>query len=216
MNRLIQWLKWPIAIIAIIFLIPITYRLWRVFDYIIDHISLFSLLFYGMAGYAVLWVFWLKNSQTNRWFRTLEHELTHSLVALLFFRRIIGLNVTHEEGGYLTIEGGVNWPILIAPYFLPTLSLFTLCLLLIAAQSAQATLLFMLGMSMAYDMITTYKETHKNQTDLIRVGKPFAWVFLPTAHVTMLLILLTAIPNTGLSVGRSLAFAFNDIINVIN
>jgi hypothetical protein len=59
---------------------------------------------------------------------TFEHELTHALVALLFFRRIHKFIVTNRRGGqvqYSGTFGGEFGDLLIglAPYFLPTFTL---------------------------------------------------------------------------------------------
>jgi hypothetical protein len=56
---------------------------------------------------------------------TFEHELTHAVAALLFFRRVSRFVVTRYEGGYLQHGGGfggefANDFIGLAPYVLPT------------------------------------------------------------------------------------------------
>jgi hypothetical protein len=63
-------------------------------------------------------------------FSTFEHELTHALVALLFFRRIKKFVVTRHEGGYIVNTSGFggeagNHFIALAPYFLPTFTLLS-------------------------------------------------------------------------------------------
>jgi len=40
-----------------------------------------------------------------------------------------------------------------------------------------------LGVTVAYHITSTYKETHWRQTDLRQVGMGFAWCFLPSANV---------------------------------
>ncbi len=56
-----------------------------------------------------------------------EHELTHAIVALAFFRRINRF-VSTSRGGYISHSGGFGGPvgnvlITLAPYYLPTFTL---------------------------------------------------------------------------------------------
>ena len=62
---------------------------------------------------------------------TFEHELTHALVALFFFRRIHKFIVTSKQGGQVQYSGNFggefgNLLIGLAPYYLPTYSLIAI------------------------------------------------------------------------------------------
>ena len=72
LNSLINLLKWPVAIFSVLLFIPVSQRLWNVLDYIYRHFDAYSLLFYGMLGYFILWHLWFKKSAMARWFGTLE------------------------------------------------------------------------------------------------------------------------------------------------
>jgi hypothetical protein len=61
---------------------------------------------------------------------TFEHELTHAIVALLFFRKIHKFIVTSRRGGQVQYSGNFggefgNLLIGLAPYYLPTFTLIT-------------------------------------------------------------------------------------------
>lgn len=61
---------------------------------------------------------------------TFEHELTHAIAAVFFFRRISKFVVTRNQGGYIESSGGFggktgDYFITLAPYFLPTFTLFS-------------------------------------------------------------------------------------------
>lgn len=61
---------------------------------------------------------------------TFEHELTHALVALLFFRRIHKFIVTSKRGGQVQYSGNIGGEfgtllIGLAPYYLPTMTLIS-------------------------------------------------------------------------------------------
>jgi hypothetical protein len=58
---------------------------------------------------------------------TFEHEFTHAVISLLFFRKITRFVVTRNNGGYIKHSGGSclgNHFITLAPYYFPTFSIF--------------------------------------------------------------------------------------------
>jgi hypothetical protein len=107
----------------------------------------------------------------RRWwgFSTFEHELTHALVALLFFRRIKKFVVTRYDGGYIVNTAGFggevgNHFIALAPYFLPT---FTLLSVLI--RPFLPTIWFpwydvWIGITFSFQTISNFGELKQNWT----------------------------------------------------
>ena len=211
LNSLINLLKWPVAIFSVLLFIPVSQRLWNVLDYIYRHFDAYSLLFYGMLGYFILWHLWFKKSAMARWFGTLEHELTHVIFAILSLNRVTALNATSHSGGEMRYQGYGNWIISLAPYFVATLSLIILLVLSLAKTSHYPVLLFLMGFSIAYHLQSTWQETHLDQTDLQKSGWVFVCLFLPTANLLMILVILTALPNDALSTGRSLNYVWQDL-----
>ena len=212
LNILINLLKWPIAILSIVLIIPVSYRLWKVLEYIYEHFDPYALLVYGIATYFILWWLWFRKSMMMGWFSTLEHELTHAIFAILSLNRVTGLNATGHSGGETQYQGYGNWIITLSPYFVPVLSLIMLLILSLAKSSYYPALLFIMGLTIAYHLQSTWQETHRFQTDLQKSGWLFVWLFLPTANLLMMLILLTALPNDALSTTRSLGFVWDDVL----
>lgn len=213
LNQLINLIKWPVAILAVILLLPAMYRLWQVLLYIYDHPQTYAMLLYGILAYVLVWWFWLRYSTMSEWFSTLEHELTHAIFAILSLNRVTGLNATGHSGGVMNYQGYGNWIITLSPYFVPTLSLVILLLLTLAKATYLPALLFVMGMTFAYHFLSTWRETHFNQPDLKESGWLFVWLFLPTANILMLLIVLTALPYDGLSTERSLGYLWQDLLD---
>lgn len=212
LNRVINLLKWPIALLSIILFVPACYRLWRVIEYIYEHPSPYLMLLYGLGVYVVLWVIWFQYSMMGQWFSTLEHELTHAIFAILSLNRVTGLNATGHSGGVMHYQGYGNWIITLSPYFVPTLSLVVLLVLSLAKITYLPYLMFLMGMSIGYHLLSTWKETHYQQPDLKESGWVFVGLFLPTANILMLLIILTALPNDELSTMRSLNYIWQDVV----
>ena len=209
LNQLINLLKWPIAILSVIFFIPSCYRLWRVLEYIYEHTALYSMLLYGIVTYSFLWWLLLRRSVMSEWFCTLEHELTHAVFAILSLNRVTALNATGHSGGVMHYQGYGNWIITLSPYFVPSLSLIMLLVLSLAKTSHLPILLFIMGLTIAYHFLSTWKETHSQQSDLKQSGWLFAWAFLPTANILMLLFVLTALPHDALSTERSFGYIWH-------
>jgi hypothetical protein len=136
---------------------------------------------------------------------TFEHELTHALVALLFFRRIHKFIVTSKRGGQVQYSGNFGGEfgtllIGLAPYYLPT---FTLIAVLVRpAIPAEWFPWFdvCIGATLAFHFCSTPEETkqawtkrtftgagdnQKTKSDIGKVGYIFAflviagfWIFL--------------------------------------
>lgn len=117
-----------------------------------------------------------------QFFTTLEHELTHLVVGLGFLKAPRALKVTARGGGRAELSG-LNFVILLAPYFLPTLCLAALPLPLVLRAEALAAYQVAFGAAAGYHLATTVEETRPRQTDLKEAGHWFAWPFLLVANL---------------------------------
>jgi len=195
-NRLIDFLKYPIAFVLFIslpFLVP---KLFEIIQIIIRHKEEYYPLFIGMGVYIVIWQIIFKNIG-NGWFATLEHELTHILFALATFHKITDLKASFTGSGHMNYSGvgGGNWLITISPYFFPTFSSLVLGLMYLSKNQFNIFFLGLLGFSMIYHIHSTYRETHYGQSDLKKVGFLYAWIFLPSANIVAFIMLFALIPN---------------------
>jgi hypothetical protein len=97
-----------------------------------------------------------------------EHELTHALLAILFFRRIKRF-VSTSSGGYVYYSEGfggsvANVLITLAPYYLPT---FTLIACLVRPFLSNAYFPWFdgfIGFTLGYHIVSTIDETIRNYT----------------------------------------------------
>lgn len=116
---------------------------------------------------------------------TLEHELTHLLIGLLFLKIPTGIRVSAHEGGEVRQIGlgttGQIW-VTLAPYFFPTLSV---AVLIIAYFSGFNTLLLLsiLGWTTAFHLITNWSETSFRQPDLQKAGILKTILILPVMNL---------------------------------
>ncbi len=130
----------------------------------------------------------------------LEHELTHTIFAVLTFHKVVGLCATEKNGGIMGFVGGKgNWLIDLAPYFFPTLGVIVSIMLHFANDSYDDILIAILGFFIMYHIHSTIKEFSFKQPDIQEAGVIFSILFLPGANLLALIYLLSAIPNDGIT-----------------
>jgi hypothetical protein len=195
-NRAIDLMKYPLGIalfLSLPFLIP---KLYEIIEIIIRHQEDYYPMIWGMGIYIVIWQIIFRNIGGG-WFATLEHEFTHIIFALLTFHKITDLRASFSRGGHINYSGvgGGNWLITISPYFFPTFSALVLGAMYISKYQFNSFLLGALGFSIIYHIHSTYVETHYQQTDLQKVGFIYSWLFLPSANIVALIMILALIPN---------------------
>ena len=116
---------------------------------------------------------------------TLEHELTHLLVGLLFLKIPVGLRVSAHEGGEVRQIGlgttGQTW-IALAPYFFPTVSLAVVVFASLFGLDARL-LHGILGWTTAFHLVSNWGETSFRQPDLQKAGILKTILILPVMNL---------------------------------
>lgn len=205
-NKIINSLKYPLALIMAFLTFELSTILYDIIQNINRYQSDYKYLFMGMGIYIFLWFMLFKRKRMN-WFFTIEHELTHSLFAILTFHTILDFYATNGRGGFMRYVGGAgggNWLITIAPYFFPTFSMIIIGLIYFSQPKFYPLLVGLLGYSVVYHIHSTYKETEIKQPDIQNVGLPFSFLFLPSANLLAMIGILSAIPNDGIEFMRIL------------
>jgi Flp pilus assembly pilin Flp len=181
-DRVLGWLKWPVAVASFVLLPGLAFALYRVVRVIYLSPAPSYAFLAGALAYAVLWYLLLRRGSVGGFFMTLEHELTHALFAWATLHRVIGFRATMRSGGHIRYLGRGNWLITIAPYFFPTLSIIAIAALHWLPDRDIAYGGAILGATVAYHLLSTWSETHRHQTDLQDVGFLFSALFLPAAN----------------------------------
>ena len=176
-------LKWPTAIAAVVVLPGTIQALWQLLGQITNAPAPLYPFLIGFIGYFLAWKFFFRHHFTGSFLSTLEHELTHAIIAIATFHPVTGISSSWKDGGKMTYSGKGNWLITIAPYFLPTISVVLALSTIIIPDFLELYIGYALGATIAYHMTSTWRETHRGQTDLQKVGFGFALVFLPAANL---------------------------------
>ncbi len=134
-------------------------------------------------GFVLFAVFWMIFRRFLQVFCTFEHELTHLIVGLLFFKIPKSFNVTFTQGGYVEMYGGKNFLVSLAPYFLPTVCYLMLPLAWLLPVKSLPVFLAIFGASMAFHLLSGWQEFHFGQSDLHDTGLIFSVLFLPVANL---------------------------------
>lgn len=135
--------------------------------------------------------------------QTLEHELSHLLIGLLFLKIPVGIRVSAHEGGEVRQIGlgttGQIW-VTLAPYFFPTVSLFVVVIAYFANLN-NLTLLTILGFTTAFHLVSNWAETSFRQSDLQKAGILKTILILPVMNLIFygLVFAFTANGGKGLS-----------------
>jgi hypothetical protein len=188
LDRVIGLLKWPVMIVALVLAPGLVYALFFVLRDAAREAGSCVPFLIGAGTYSLVWLA-LDRRRLGFW-STLEHELTHALFAWLTFHRVVGFGATLRSGGHIRYTGKGNWLIAIAPYFFPTLSLIAIAILTWAPGHHLEIGGVVLGATVAYHVWSTWSETHRHQSDLREVGWLFSLIFLVSANVFVLGLLI--------------------------
>ena len=157
---------------------------------------------YGMFAVA-LWV--LRMRHNLDWFMKFTHELTHTLVALLFGRKIYEFIVRGRECHVRYDTGlGVGYlPITLSPYCIPiyTFMIFPFRF----AGDAHYMIIFdaLIAFTYAFHIHAFIKQTRLTQSDIEKSGRARAVAFITFNHLAVLSLIL-ATPKGGVlkAIGR--------------
>lgn len=137
----------------------------------------------GAGGFIPLWFVGQRlMPRVVSYLSTLEHELTHILVGLLFLIRPLSIRVTATKGGEVVLTGSNIW-ITLAPYFLPTVSFLILPFAWLASNAAERVMLAVLGASVVYHLLSTWSEVGVVQSDFRRAGIVQSLWLIPVANL---------------------------------
>lgn len=151
--------------------------------------------FLGGAGvFLLLWGLWL--SRRPGFWSILEHELTHALFALLFFKRVYSLRVQRRRGGAVTMESG-NVVIALAPYFFPLLTVVLLVLKPLVRPGLNLIWSSLLGFSLAFHWTSLFQEFQFSQPDIRYAGRITSLSTVVFFNLFFLGLTLAALPEHG-------------------
>ena len=156
-------------------------------------------LFAGFIAYVLsLGLLLLPRFRHNMdWFMRFTHELTHTLVALLFFGKIREFVVRDRECYVSYLTGHIGYvPITLSPYCVPIYT-FMLFPFRFAGDSHYMIVFdFLIAFSCAFHIHSYIKQTRLSQPDIANCGKARSIVFISFVNLWVLSLVL-ATPRGG-------------------
>ena len=175
----------------------------------VSHYIIYKWVGLGMAIYFVLSIIRLFNKNLE-WLRTFSHELTHTVVGLMFLRKIHSFEAGQGKG-VMSPSGGLRFGtifISLAPYCLP---LFTFPLLLLRELSAANSLYIfdiLIGLSLAFHIGCFRSQIGRHQTDITSVGVFKSYIFIFAMWIVNLTIILMSIRMGVLDAFKNLGIEY--------
>lgn len=156
-------------------------------------------LFVGFIAYGLFLISMIipRVRHNLNWFMKFTHELTHTLVAVLFFAKIREFVVRDREC-YVNYQAGpVGYvPITLAPYCIPIYT-FMLFPFRFAGDSHYMIIFdFLIAFSYAFHIHSFIKQTRFSQPDIEGCGLARSTTFIAFVHMCVL-ALIFAIPKGG-------------------
>ena len=131
------------------------------------------------------------------WFMKFTHELTHTLVALVFFAKIHKFIVMERECS-VYYEAKVGYvPITLSPYCIPIYTLMIFPFRFAGDSHYMIIFDFLIAVTYAFHLHAFKRQTSYSQTDIRGCGKALSTTFIAFVHLCML-SLICAIPKGGL------------------
>lgn len=129
----------------------------------------------AVCGFFAGAVLWLLFGRFLQFFHVLEHEFTHLLFGLLFFKKPKAISAS-DQGGRTELYGG-NFLITLAPYFFPTVSFLLLAVFPLLDKKFHLAFCSVLGFFTGYHFISNLQEFKFSQPDIREAGVFFSPLF---------------------------------------
>ena len=131
------------------------------------------------------------------WFRKFTHELTHTLVAIVFFAKIREFVVKDKECYVSYKAGPVGYvPITLSPYCIPIYTFMLFPFRFVGDSHYMIVFDFLIAFSYAFHIHSFIKQTRFTQPDIENCGKARSTAFITFVHAAVISLIL-ATPKGG-------------------
>lgn len=185
---------------------------------ITQQLSLYGWLVLGMALYSIFQRFFHKNI---KFLETVSHEWSHTIVALLTFRRVHSFHA--EEGTGMVYTSGPETfshiPLSLAPYCLPVVTYLLLAIRCLVSIYSLWIFDILVGITLCFYLYCFKHQTGSYQTDINRYPLHVSYLFIWTCRIiNTAIILVSFFPNYNVftSFWRFISTTFDYLVLSIN
>ncbi|MBQ3209725.1 MAG: M50 family metallopeptidase [Alistipes sp.] len=178
-------------------------------EWLIAHPLKYQYVGMGMAGYVLLTFIGFFNKNLE-WLRTFSHELSHTVVGMMFLRKIHSFEAGVGEG-VMSHSGGFRFGtifISLAPYCLPIFTYLLLFLRELGAANSLYIFDIMIGVVTAFHIGCFRRQIGLHQTDITSVGAFRSALFIVAMWIVNLSVLLLSIRVGVLEAFKRLAIDY--------
>ena len=162
----------------------------------------------GFAAYAIFLLFLIspKIRHNLTWFMHFTHELTHTLVALLFFRRIEEFVVSRRDCHVHYQRSRFGYiPITLSPYCIPIYTFMLFPFRYFGASHYMFAFDVMIAFTYAFHVHSFIRYTRYTQSDIEGVGLARSTAFISFMHCAVLALILS-MPRSGMKLAIQRVF----------
>lgn len=145
-----------------------------------------ELHYFFLGGMVFSMAILLRFEKKFEFYSTFEHELTHNLWAIFFFKKPTGFRVNEDGTGLFQWIGAGKFSkvfILLAPYFFPTACFLWLPFYEICKEEYYWLYFMLMGIFFGYHLISTYQEIGIHQTDITENGIVYSFIVITCLFV---------------------------------
>lgn len=129
-----------------------------------------------------------KNRRSS-FFSTFTHELTHTIFALIFFKRVDNFAAAAGGGGKVSISRTSNPLIILSPYCIPIYTLFILVIRIFMIPSSIVYIDGLIGYTLAFHLYTFFTTARPSQSDIRSMGYLFSYIFIIALNIMVIMII---------------------------
>ena len=162
----------------------------------------------GFAAYSLFMFFLIspKVRHNLNWFIHFTHELTHTLVALLFFRRIEEFLVSRRDCHVKYQKSRIGYvPITLSPYCIPIYTVMLFPFRYFGAPQYMFVFDVMIAFTYAFHIHSFIKYTRYTQSDIEGCGLVRSTAFISFVHCAVLALILS-MPKGGMKLAIQRVF----------
>ncbi|GAB4328950.1 MAG: hypothetical protein Kow0037_03700 [Calditrichia bacterium] len=154
----------------------------------------------------------LVGNQRFDFLRTLKHELTHAIFALLSGKNVYSLSATQKRGGMVRMDDG-NVLIALAPYFFPIGTWTIIFLAIILNVRDNLILIVLAGSVFGFHLWSVLRDFHPGQPDIQESGLLYSVVVTFSGNTLAFLFLILTFAESGFSIKEILSGGFQNSID---